>query len=120
GTASLTTGAVLGFVLRARRLNNGDLCGLCARLLPLENRFRFHGRTVCAGCAHRLRYVTLPRVARVAVLLTIWGLGAAALVAMVATHDPEYRVWAPLFGGLVLTALLVGAMPAPSASDDRT
>lgn len=120
GTASLITGAVLAFVLRARRLNRGDLCGLCARLLPLEGRFRFHGRSMCANCARRLRYVTLPRLARIAVLVGIWGLGAAALVAMVATHDPEFRVWGPLFGGLVLAALLVGAVPAPSPSDDRT
>jgi hypothetical protein len=119
-TASLITGVVLTFVLRARRLNNGDLCGLCARLLPLEDRYRFHGRTMCARCARRLRYLTLPRFARVIVLLTIWGLGAAALVAMFATRDPEFLLWAPLFGGLVLTALLVGAVPAPSHSDDRT
>jgi hypothetical protein len=120
GTASLVTGLVLTFVIRARRLNAGDHCGLCARLLPLEGRFRFHRRTVCATCFARLRLFMIPRVVRILLLLVIWSAGALALIVMVAHHDRDVRIWAPLFGALVLAAILVGALPAPSKTEDRT
>lgn len=120
GTASLLTGLVLGWIVRARRLNNADLCGSCGRLLPLEHRFRFHGRTVCESCSQRLRYLAIPRLGRIAVLIAVWGTGVAALVAMVALHDREVRVWAPIFSVLVVAALFVGALPAPHESHEHT
>lgn len=118
--ASLATGLVLAFVIRARRLNAADLCGVCARLLPLELRFRFHGRSVCPACSRRLRHVAIPRIARILLLLVVWTGGAAAVIAMILNHEPEARFWGPLFAMLVLLSLLVGALPAPVEREDHT
>lgn len=120
GAACVFTGAVLAFVLRAQRLNRMDRCGLCGDQLALESRFRFHGRTVCPPCSQRVRFVKVPRVGRVAVLLMAWFLGLAALVTLIGLHDPEALLWGPLFAGLVLSAVIAGAVPPLSKARNHT
>lgn len=118
--ATAFTVLVLAFVLRARRLNRLDCCGLCGDQLGLESRFRFHGRTVCQPCSRRLRFVTVPRVGRVTVLLTLWAVGLAALAFLVEEHDPDVVIWGAVFTAVVASALMAGALPPLTRSSDRT
>jgi hypothetical protein len=118
--ATAFTGLVLAVVLRARRLNRLDCCGLCGDHLGLESRFRFHGRTVCEPCSRRLRFVTVPRVGRVTVLLTLWAVGLAALAVLVEEHDPDVVIWGAVFTAVVASALMAGALPPLTRSSDRT
>lgn len=120
GVACLFTGVVLVFVLRARRLNRADRCGLCGDQLGLESRFRFHGRTVYRSCSQRVRLITVPRAGRIGVLLAVWALGAVGLVALIQRHDTDALVWGPLFGGIVLCAVIAGALPPLTNAVDRT
>jgi hypothetical protein len=114
------TGLVVAFVLRAQRLNGRDCCGWCGEQLGPEGRHRFHARTVCAACWRRLRLVTLPRVVRITVLLAAWIAGAVALAELIGEGDPRAVVWAPVYGGVVLVALIAGALPPFTRAADRT
>ena len=118
--ASLFTGLVVVFVLRAQRLNRADRCGVCGHQLGMEQRFRFHGRAVCSRCSQRVRLITVPRPLRIGILLAIWSLGVLGLVALIQRRDSAALVWGPVFGGVVLSALIAGALPPLTQAVDRT
>ena len=114
------TALVVVWVVRARRLNVRDCCAWCGDQLGLESRHRFHARSVCARCWQRLRVVMIRRVVRIAVLLTVWLTGAVSLAELVGENDPSVMLWAPVFGALVLAALIAGALPPFKRGGDQT
>ena len=114
------TALVAAFVLRAQRLNRRECCAWCGQEMGPEGRYRFHARTVCASCWRRLRIVTLPRIVRITVLLSAWIAGAVALAELIGAGDPQALVWGPLYAGVVLVALIAGALPPFTRGADHT